>query len=201
LPENDANAGPQPRPDRSLVLLGLAFIAGVVCSRRLRFTQPLLNEFFVVAVLALPFLALRPLSQLPRIPKVIGKIALTPVLILSFLLALGFAACGDLQLRPGKESCMQEVARVDQTSYSVHVLSDTCGGPTVGVTLLVEQRMPLLPGLYLVRAVEVFDGASEGNLTVVGPNRIRVQIPKGVEGSNCDQKIVRVYQLKPHVYF
>jgi hypothetical protein len=201
LSENDATTDPQPRPVHKLVLLGLAFIAGLVCWRCLWFTQPLLNAFFVVAVLALPFLALRPLSQLPRIPKVIGRIALTPVLILSLLLALVFVACGDLQHRLGKESCVQEVARIDQTGYSVHLLSDLCSGPAVGVTLLVEQRMPLLPGLYLVRSVDVFDEASEGNLTVVGPNQIRVQVPKGVEGSNCDQRIVRVYQLKPHVYF
>jgi hypothetical protein len=197
LPENDAIAGPQPRPVRNLVLLGLAFIAGIVCSRCLWFTQPLLNELLVFAVLALPFLALRPLSQLPKIPKVIGRIALTPVLILSFLLALGFVACGDLQLRPSKEPCLQELSRIDQEGYSVLALCDTCGGPTVGVTLLVEQRMPLLPGLYLVRSVDVFDEASEGNLSVVGPNQIRVQLPR----SSCHQEIDRVYHLKPHVYF
>jgi hypothetical protein len=197
LSENHATAGPRAQPVPKLVLLGLAFIAGVVCSRCLRFAQPLLNEFFGAVVLALPFLALRPLSQLPKIPKVIGRIALTPVLMLSFLLALSFVACGDLQLRTSKESCLEEVARVDRMGYSVHALCDTCGGPTVGVTLLVEQRMPLLPGLYLVRSVDVFDRASEGNLTVVGPNQIRVQISQ----SSWHQEIDHVYHLKPHVYF
>jgi hypothetical protein len=197
LSENDATAGPQPRPVRNLVLLGLAFIAGLVCWRCLWFTQPLLNAFFVVAVLALPFLALRPLSQLPGIPKVIGRIALTPVLILSPLLALVFVACGDLQHRLSKESCLQEVARIDQAGYSVHLLYDLCGGPAVGVTLFAEQRMPLLPGLYFVRSVDVFDEASEGNLSVVGPNQVRVQIPR----SSWHQEIDRVYHLKPHVYF
>lgn len=158
MSENDATAGPQHRPIRKLVLLGLAFTAGFVCIRHLRFTHPLPNELFAAAVLALPFLALRPLSQLHKIPRVIGRIALTPVLMLSFFLAVWFVSCGDLQLRPSKESCLQEVARIDKTGYSVHVFNDLCGGPAVRVTLLVEQRMPLLPGLYLFRNVDIYDG-------------------------------------------
>jgi hypothetical protein len=119
----------------------------------------------------------------------------------SLFLALWFVACGDLQLRPSKEGCLHELACVEQAGYSVHALRDGCGGATEGFMLYVEQRMPLFPGLYLVRSVDVFDGAYEGNLTVVGPNQIRIHIPKGVDGSYWRQEVDRIYQLKPHVYF
>jgi hypothetical protein len=201
LLEHDVSAKPQPRPVRKLLLLALAFIAGAACTQCLRFTHPVPNELFGAAVLSAPFLALRPLSQLPRIPRVIGRIAVTPILLFSLFTALSFVACGELQLQPGQKSCMQELGRVDQQRYSVQLVHDGCGGAVVGFMLLVEQHMPLLPGLYLVRSVDIFDGAYEGNLTVVGLNQVRLQIPKGVEGSGWHQEVDHVYRLKPHLYF
>jgi hypothetical protein len=177
----------------------MAFIAGLACARCLRFTQPLLNDLFGAAVLSLPFLALRPLSQLPRIPKIIGRIVLAPVVLFSLLFALFFVACGDW--KPGRKNCLQEIGSVQQNGYSVHLLSDGCGGALAGFMLLVEQRMPLLPGLYLVRSVDVFVGAYEGHLTTAGANEIRIQIPKGVPGTGWQREIEYVYKLKPHVYF
>jgi hypothetical protein len=159
------------------------------------------NELFGAAVLSIPFLALRPLSQLSRIPKVIGRIALTPILLLAVMIALSFVACGDLQLRPQQKSCMEELGRVDQHGYSVQLVLDGCGGAVVGFMIFLDQQMPLLPGLYVKRSLDAFDGAYQGSLTVAGPNEVRVQIPKGVEGSGWHQEIDRVYRLKPHVYF
>jgi hypothetical protein len=169
-----------------------------VCTRCLRFNQPWLNDFFVISVLALPFLALRPVSHLPKIPKIIGRILLAPVLLLSLVLALVLVS--ELEL-PGPPRCQQDAARLDQEGYSVHLVGDYCGGPTVGFALFIEQRMPLLPGLYLVRSVDVFDDASDGNLSAVGPDQIRVQIPRCVDGNGRHEQIDHVYQLKPHVYF
>jgi hypothetical protein len=96
---------------------------------------------------------------------------------------------------------MEELGRAEQPGYSVQLVRDGCGGPVIGVMLSVEQRMPLIPGLYLTRLMESFDGADEGKLSVVGPNQVRVQIPKCIDGSGWHQKIERVYHLKPHVYF
>ncbi len=78
---------------------------------------------------------------------------------------------------------MQELGRVDQQGYSVQLVRDGCGGAVVGFVIFLDQRMSLLPGLYLKRSLDAFDGAYEGKLTVAGPNEIRVQIPKGVDGS------------------
>jgi hypothetical protein len=117
------------------------------------------------------------------------------------MIALSFVACGDLQLRPQQKSCMEELGRVDQHGYSVHLVLDGCGGAVVGFIISLDQQMPLLPGLYVKRSLDAFDGAYQGSLTVAGPNEVRVQIPKGVEGSGWHQEIGRVYRLKPHVYF
>lgn len=96
---------------------------------------------------------------------------------------------------------MEELGRVDQQSYSVLLVRDGCGGAAVGFVTFLDQRMTLLPGLYLKRSLDVFDGAYEGSLTAAGPNQIRVQISTGVEGSNWNRKVDHVYQLRPHVYF
>lgn len=178
-------------------MLALAFIAGATCTQCFRFTHPVPNELFGAAVLSVPFLALRPLSQLPRIPKIIGRIAVVPFLLFSLLTALTFVACGDLQLHRGRRSCMEELGKVDQPGYSVQLVRDGCGGAAVSFMLLVQQRMPLLPGLYVIRSVDILDDTYEGNLTAVAPDRIRLQ----VEGSSWHQQIDRVYQLKRHVYF
>jgi len=201
LAESEVTANPRPRPARKLLLLAVAFVAGSACTQCLRFAHPVPNELFGAAVLSLPFLALRPLSQLPRIPKVIGSIAVMPFLLLSLLTALTFVACGELELHRGQQRCMEELGKVDQQSYSVQLVRDGCGGAAVSFMLLLEQRMPLVPGLYFRRSLDIFDGAYEGNLTIVGPNQIRLQIPKGVEGSGWNQEIDHTYYLKPHVYF
>ncbi len=201
LADTHITSNSERHPARSLLFLLTAFVTGSACTQFLRFTHPVPNELFGAAVLSIPFLALRPLSQLSRIPKVIGRIALTPILLLAVMIALSFVACGDLQLRPQQKSCMEELGRVDQHGYSVQLVLDGCGGAAVGFMTFLDQQMPLLPGLYVKRSLDAFDGAYQGSLTVAGPNEVRVQIPKGVEGNGWHREIDRVYRLKPHVYF
>ena len=110
-------------------------------------------------------------------------------------------AC-DFDLHPySKGSCMQELGAIEQNGYSVHFIRDGCGGAAQNFILDIEQRALVLPGLYLVRPVDAFDGAYEGRMTSAGANSIRVQIPKGVEGSGWNKEIDRTYTLKKHVYF
>lgn len=67
-----------------------------------------------------------------------------------------------------------------------------------GVSL--EQRMNILPGIYLVKSLDYFEGASEGTLSWAGADRISLYIP--IAGYHNDQKDVRrVYSLKPRLYF
>lgn len=61
----------------------------------------------------------------------------------------------------------------------------------------LEQRMFMVPGLYMVRHLDYFDGVREGSLAAVGEDKVRVHIPK----NGMHQEVDRVYSLKPRVYF
>jgi hypothetical protein len=52
-------------------------------------------------------------------------------------------------------------------------------------------------GLYAVKPLDYFDGASEGSLSTTGPDRIQLQIPR----TDRHQEVHRVYSLKPWLYF
>ena len=170
--------------------------------RMFRFALPPLNYAFVFGVLLLPFLALRPVLQLSRWPRILGCIIIAPILLLSLLLMATFVACGNMEVRHDrKDSCIQELGKVEQGSYSVHLLKDCGGGATVSFTVWLEQDMPLVPGLYLFKSLDSFYGAYEGSLTAAGPHQVHLRIPRGVEGSGWHEEVDRVYQLKPHVYF
>jgi hypothetical protein len=185
-------------PIRNLVFLGIAFILGIGCTRWFRFSSAALNYTFGFCLLCVPFLALRPLQQLPRISRVVGFVLISPLLILCILMTLMMATC-DFDLHPySKGSCLQELQRVEQVGYTVRLILDECGGALTGTAVVVEQRMRLLPGLYVFRNVDYIDRAYEGRLTVMGTNEIQVHIPKGC-GLTAD--IDRTYTLRRHVYF
>jgi hypothetical protein len=177
------------------------FVVGLGSTRVFRFTIPLLNHVFAVGVLCIPYLALRNLSQLPKIPKVIGFVFLIPLALLSLLMifaVMGSVACDDLPLNKG---CLQELGRIERNGYSVHLMLDECGGVIGPRMLTVEQRRPLLPGLYLFRLVDLFEDAYEAKMTAIGANQIQLHIPKGVNGSFWTHEIDRTYSLKRYVYF
>src|SRR5437868_15351753 len=88
-----------PHPIRNLLLLGIAFVLGIGCTRWFRFSSAALNYAFGFCVLCVPFLALRPLLQLRRISKVFGFVLMSPLLLLCILMALMMATC-DFDLHP-----------------------------------------------------------------------------------------------------
>jgi hypothetical protein len=190
------NPGVQPaalklRPVRDLLLLCAVFLIGFACLRSLRFNSSLLNYIF----------ALRPIWQLGKLPRIIGLVLASPLLFLSLLLILASATC-DFDLHPyTKDSCLQDLERIELSGYSVHLIQSGCGGVLVGSSLTIEQRKPIFPGLYLFRSVDFFDGAYEGQIRSVGVDKIYVHIPMGVQGSGWHQQIDRTYALKKHVYF
>jgi hypothetical protein len=104
---------------RHLLLLGVFLAVGFGCSRSFRFTIPLLNYIFGVAVLCIPFLAVRPLWHLPRIPKLLGFILVSPLLLVSLLMIVGLVAC---DLNPSNKGCMRELENIQQNGYSVHLV-------------------------------------------------------------------------------
>jgi hypothetical protein len=185
-------------PIRNLLLLAISFVLGIGCTRWFIFSSAALNYAFGFCVLCVPFLALHPLLQLPRISRVFGFVLISPLLILCALLTLMMATC-DFDLHPySKGSCLQELQRVEQTGYTVRLIQDECGGPLTGTAIAIEQRMRLLPGLYVVRNLDYIERAYKGRITVIGANEIHVQIPKGY---GLPAGIDRTYTLKRHVYF
>jgi hypothetical protein len=192
----------KPRPVRTLISLSVAFAAGQLCLRNLRFTQTIPNYVFFTIVLLLPFFAIRPVLQLRRLAKVLGFFVLSPILFLSLLMMFLSVACGAPELAGNNNSgCMKELGHVNQGAYSVHMVRDGCGGAMVSFLVFVEQRVPLLPGIYRFRIIDSFDRAYEGTLTSVGPDAVRVQIPQGVSGSGWNKEVDRVYQLNRNAFF
>jgi hypothetical protein len=180
--------------------------------RLFRFTFPALNYIFVAAVMSVPFFALRHILNLPRIPRVLACIAIFPVLGLILLMTLFSLTCSpEIEWRHySKGSCIQEVARVQQQGYSVHLLHDCGFGAPVSDSAWLEQRRPLIPGLYLRRVLDDFDpyyGDHQAALTTIAVNRVRLQIPVGLAGTAEGRltgnlaAVDRVYELKRHVYF
>lgn len=183
---------------RSLLLLAITFVLGIGCTHWFRFSSAALNHAFGFCILCVPFLALGPLLQLPRISKVFGFVLISPLLIVCILMALMMATC-DFDLHPyTKGSCLQELERVEQSGYTVHLIQDECGGPLTGTAVAVEQRIHLIPGCYIVRNLDYIDRAYEGRLTVMGKNEIQVHILKGY---GLPAGIDRTYRLKRYVYF
>ncbi|MGA8273940.1 MAG: hypothetical protein WB919_20420 [Candidatus Sulfotelmatobacter sp.] len=189
-------------PGRSLILLGCAFLLAYGCIRIFSSSNTAFNHFFVLGWLSIPFIALRPLSQLPRLSKWIGFVLVTPLLLLCLVMCLITVTC-DFYLHPyGKDSCLEELGKIEQNGYSVHLVHDRgCGGALDSGSLDVEQRKTIFPGLYLVRSIAYFDGAYEGQITQSGSSAIHVHVPKGAEGSIWHQEVDRTYMLKRYLYF
>ena len=57
--------------------------------------------------------------------------------------------------------------------------------------------MFIVPGVYVVRHLDYFEGVHEASLAAEDGDKVRVHIPK----SDMQQEVDRVYSLKPRVYF
>ena len=67
----------------------------------------------------------------------------------------------------------------DPSLNSVHLLwEETAGGALGPHGVGLEQRMFVVPGLYLVKPLDYFEGAHEGSLAFEGTDKVRVYIPK-----------------------
>jgi hypothetical protein len=181
-----------------LIAIAAVMSVGYLCVRTLRFTYEELNLIFTCAFLLTPFLAIRPVLRLGRWPKLLGTIFLTPLLSLSLLLLLFSAACGNFGRHP---ELVRDLSAVRQGRYSVHLVRDASGGALGPQGLSVQQRMTVVPGLYLVKYVDFLDGAYEGSLSAEPSDKVRVHILKAIRSSRWEHGGEEVYSLKPNVYF
>ena len=113
---------------------------------------------------------------------------------------LAMVAC-DIPAAVTHRQLSRELCTVHQGQYSVHLVwKETAGGALGPHGVSLEQRRTILPGIYAVRFLDYFEGASEGSLSFVGPDRVSLRIP--IAGYLMDQtNVQRVYSLKPWLYF
>ena len=192
-------AAPDGRPKalRTLLILAALMALEYLCIRTLRFTNGLLNVAFVCLFFLIPFLAAREALRLGGWLKYVTTILLVPLLALSMLSLILTVSC-DLPAVIEHRELSRELAYVQQGNYSVHLLwEETAGGALGPHGVSLEQRMFVVPGLYLVRYLDYFDEAHEGTLAFEGPDKVRVYIPK----HESHREIERVYALKRRLYF
>jgi hypothetical protein len=180
-----------------LQLLFLAVLMGIgyTCIRTLSFANEALNFLFVCVFFLIPFLAIRPMLRLHSWPKMVGLILLTPVLFLSSCSLMFTVACDGPHWSMTR---IQPLQTIRMGSSTVQLQRYDSGGGVGIHGLNLEQRRLIVPGLFMVKSIDFFD-AFEGNLSVEGPYRIRVQATESYGGS--DHNVDRVYSLKPWGYF
>jgi len=181
-----------------LIAIAALMSVGYLCVRTLRFTYGGFNLIFVCAFLLTPFLAIRPVLQLGRWPKLLGTILLTPLLLLSVLLLIFSAACANFGRHP---ELIRDLSTVRQGRYSIHLISDATGGALGPHGLWVEQRIVVAPGLYFIKDLAFLDRALEGSLSAEASGKVRVHVSKGMPFSRWEHGGDVVYSLKPYVYF
>jgi hypothetical protein len=185
------------RAIRQLLVIAALMVLGYVCIRTLRFTNEGPNLAFVCGFFLVPFFAIRPVLRFGRWPRVLMAVLLTPLLAFSMLALLTTVGC-DVPAYVRHSELSRELGSVQQGRYSVHLLwEETAGGAVGPHGVGLEQRMLIIPGLYMVRYVDYFEGAHEGSLSAEGADKVRVHIPK----SNSHQEVNNVYSLKHKVYF
>jgi len=182
---------------RQLLLLAALMGLGYLCIRTLRFTNNGLNLAFVFGFLVVPFFAIRPALRLRRWPRVVMIMFLTPLLAISTLALLSTVGC-DIPAYVKHIELDRELSSVHQGRYSVHLLwEETAGGAVGPHGVGLEQRMFIVPGLYLMKPLDYFEGALAGSLSPEGADKVRVHIPE----SRSHPEVDKSYLLKPRVYF
>ena len=122
---------------------------------------------------------------------------LVPLLTLSSLSLLFVVTC-NVPAAARHREFSRELSSVRLGPYSVHLLwQETAGGAVGPHGLGLEQRMFIVSGLYIVKHLDYFEGAYQGDLSVEGADKVRLHIPK----TTFHQEIDRVYLLKRRVYF
>ncbi|WP_162601237.1 hypothetical protein [Occallatibacter savannae] len=150
--------------------------------------------------LLLPFIAIKPALRLPRWGKITTLALLMPILSFSVVGLSAMVAC-DIPDAVKHVQLSRELCTLQHGGYSVHLTWDGTAGGAVGPHgVSLQQRRNILPGIYLVKSLDYFEGANEGTLSWEGADRVSLYIP--VAGYYQNQKDVRrEYSLKPWLYF
>jgi hypothetical protein len=191
---------PSSNPVRSLVILATLGLLMYLCLRTFRFTHAGLNIAFGCLFLLLPFFAIKPALRLPRWGKITTLTLLAPILTIS-VLGISAMVAWDIPAAVKHVQLSRELCTLQQGRYSVHLAWDRTAGGALGPHgVSLEQRRSIIPGIYLVKYLDYFEGASEGTLTWTGADRVALYIPTAGYYQN-QKSIRREYSLKPWLYF
>ena len=188
-------------PVRRLVFLAALMVFMYLCMRSFRFTNAGLNLAFGCLFLLLPLFAIKPALRLPRWwAKIVILTVLMPLLAFSLVGLSAMVAC-DIPDAINHRQLSRELCTLHQGKYSVHLAWEETSGGAVGPHgVILEQRRTILPGIYAVKYLDYFEGASDGSLSIAGPDKVSLYIP--IAGYDRDQRnIQRVYSLRPWLYF
>lgn len=187
-------------PVRRLVFLTALTVFMYLCMRAFRFTNAGLNPAFGCLFLLLPLFAIKPALRLTRWVKIVTLSLLMPLLAFSVVGLSAMVAC-DIPDAVNHRQLSRELCTLHQGQYSVHLAWEETSGGAVGPHgVILEQRRTILPGIYAVKYLDYFEGASDGSLSFVGPDKVALYIP--IAGYDRDQKnIQRVYSLRHWLYF
>lgn len=193
------DTGEQRKTVRQLLVIAVLLAVGYACLRTLRFSNDALNLAFVCAFLAIPLFAISPVRQLPRWPRVLTTIILVPLLALSAMFFVAMASC-DIPAHLNHVELTRQLSTVQQGRYSVHLVKERTAGGAVGPHWVsLEQRLFIVPGLYVVKGLDSFDEVDGASLSAEGAGKVKLHVPENSWRQR--QEFERVYTLKPWVYF
>jgi hypothetical protein len=169
-----------------------------LCTRCLRFTVDWLNLAFIGLIYLVPiFASVIVLRRLRGKPRLVAAVLVAPFAAIA-LLGLPFLLIVDLPAALGHRQFSRELSMLQQGQSTVHLdWVETPGGALGPHGVNLEQRRSLLPGLYAVKSLDYFEGASEGSIEASGTDKIALHIPRSLSR----QEVNRVYLLKPWLYF
>ena len=180
------------------MLLGL-FVLGAANSVRpaVRFASPVLDDVAALAVVLLPWGALAALGRVPgrRLRWGLG-VALAPVLLLT-LPGACFLAFDLRDDTAGPVPALEVVRQLAVGAGRVRVYRATCGVPCSN-TLVVRHERAVLPGVLVVRTLDIGADGDAGLATDARGSRVTVTLPDEVTGAVREPE---TFALRPWVYF
>jgi hypothetical protein len=186
---------------KRLLLVVVLFCFGLGFCHVFEFTVPLLNALLVLAVLAIPWFALKPLFHLPLWTRWVGGIVMTPFLFLMLFLSLVTVSCGPPgTYRYKRWESVVDFSILEMNGYRVRLFNYCYGGALGGCVTELRQERTVFPGLLLVRTVDSFAHSWGNKVDVAGPNTVRVRwTEESISGS--ERSLERTYQLRRFFYF
>jgi len=193
----------------AVLLGGFLLVQWNFFSPHLRFGSSLANYVALLLFFCLPWLGLRYAFALRKWWQItVAVVLLAPVLVYSLLGGIMTIVEVRPVIRTGADPGFAPLAKIEMGAYRVVVYQILDGGAVGGEAAEVRQERTLIPGVLLVRRLEVVDNADISTYRTIGPDELRVEL--SLWGEKPGQKDFEYHQigskdseyhLKSFVYF